>query len=70
MRQYDKQITYGSLLKYTWRYSLGYPGCLDIDVYCLVFVEIPMDVAVREKYQVGNMWTILLNEKSETILSC
>ncbi len=22
MRQYDKQITYGSLLKYTWRYSL------------------------------------------------
>ena len=23
MRQYDKQITYGSLLKYTWRYSLG-----------------------------------------------
>ncbi len=39
MRQYDKQITYGSLLKYTWSYSCRYSGCMDIVVYCLVFVE-------------------------------
>ena len=42
MRQYDKQITYGSLLKYTWRYSLGI-----LVVWTLLFIvwyllKIPM----------------------------
>ena len=42
MRQYDKQNTYGSLLKYTWRYSLGI-----LVVWTLLFIvwyllKIPM----------------------------
>ena len=43
MRQYDKQITYGSLLKYTWRYSLCILSNMDIKIYRMVSVEdIPM----------------------------
>lgn len=33
MRQYDRQITYGSLLKYTWRYSLSI-----LAVWTLLFI--------------------------------
>lgn len=36
MQQYDKQSTYGSLLKYTWRYSLVILILMDCFVCALV----------------------------------
>lgn len=40
MRQYDKQVTYGTLLKYTWRYSVGILA--DDAILLLYLLRIPM----------------------------
>ena len=42
MRQYDKQITYGSLLKYTWRYSLCILGAWTLLFIVWYLLKIPM----------------------------
>ena len=42
MRQYDKQITYGSLLKYTWRYSLGILVAWTLMFIVWYLLKIPM----------------------------
>ena len=42
MRQYDKQITYGSLLKYTWRYSLCILAAWTLLFIVWYLLKIPM----------------------------
>ena len=42
MRQYDKQITYGSLLKYTWRYSVCCLGAGTLLFIVWYLLKIPM----------------------------
>lgn len=42
MRQYDKQITYGSLLKYTWRYSLYILVAWTVLFVIWYLLELPM----------------------------
>ena len=43
MQQYDRQSTYGSLLKYTWRYSLVILLALD----CLICTLVHQRFAIR-----------------------
>lgn len=42
MRQYDKQITYGSLLRYTWRYSLGILAAWTVFFIVWYLLKLPM----------------------------
>ena len=42
MRQYDKQVTYGTLLKYTWRYSVGILAAWTLFFIIWYLLRIPM----------------------------
>ena len=42
VRQYDKQVTYGTLLKYTWRYSVGILAAWTLFFIIWYLLRIPM----------------------------